>query len=420
MISISDIKIIVNQRKTVINDITRKSIVSLCDARNRLMHYLLPVEREQAGIINAYGKTLADDIKTATPVPACDTAANDGYAAIASDTKGATSEAPKALSVLSSSSPHLKQLESGTTMHVRVGDPLPTGANTVIDPDNTYRPDGGPQILVLSECKPMRNITHTGALIPAGEVVLKHGTVIGACEMELIAALGRPGIPVRRKPRVAIITTGINVADIVEELKPGEVRNTARYALVGMVLSAGSDLGRLVHVRTGRVGLEKAISDCGNCDTIIIALGSNEKYDLALQALSNCGTIVFDKIHVEPGMYSSFAMVNDRPVFLTTSDSILESFEAVIRPALLTLLDRTETSRPQLPAVLGSTLKLDPGYVHYIRAWAKTDQGVFSAMPINARFSDMEKWTQPNAMIVIPENVDIVKRGETVEVILLK
>ena len=374
---------------------------------------MLPVELEQAGIINAFGRTLAQDLVADAPVPPRDGAAKTGYAVIASDTTRATRESPKSLSVLSAASPAGKRLQPGTVMRVREGDPLPEGANAVIASADSYRPEQGPEVLVFVEAEPGANVVPAGSRSPAGEVFLRQGTAIGSVEMEIIASLGKHGVPVRRKPKIAVLTTGAGVVDIVEAMKPGQARNAARYALVGMLLGSGCDLGRLIHVREGRVGLERALADCAGCDAVIVALASRDKHDTAVEALANTGTRCFDRIQIEPGGACAFGIAGDMPVFVIDGASTLEAFEAVIRPGLMMLLGRESTDRPCIKAVLDGTLKLNPGYSHFVRARAHFESGACNAKPVPAHSAET------NSLIVIEQNVEIVKRGESVDVLLL-
>lgn len=393
---------------------THRSIVDVHNARLALSRYLLPVEREQAGIINAFGRTLAEDLVTESPVPSRNTAAGDGYAVIASDTVGSTKQTPKSMSVLSASAPHGKQLETRTVMRVRAGDPLPDGANAVINATDTFRPEHGPEVLVFAEVEAGHRVIPAGSITPSGEVLLRQGVAIGAHEMQIIASLGKPGVPVRRKPRVAIITTGSRVVDVVEEMGPGEKRNASRYGLVGLLLDSGCDLGRLIHIRDGRIGLERAISDCAACDAVIVAICSQDRHETALEALSNIGERSFDRVQMDPGGGCAFAMAFDRPVFVTEGDSVLETFEAIIRPGLMMMLGRENLHRTRIKASLGSTVKPRMGYTHLIRAFTAIDSDACIAKPTIGHAADV------NSLIVIGEDVEIAKRGESVEVILLR
>lgn len=396
-----------------VNDKQYRCTVDVNGARAIISRYMLPVELEKAGIINAFARTLAQDIVTETAVPAHNLAATAGYAVIASDTSNATRESPKSLSVLSASSPATKRLESGTTMHVNEGDLLPDGANAIVATADSYRPDQGPEVLVFVETESGANVISAGSRSPAGVVNVKQGTAIGAVEMGIIASLGIHGVPVRRKPKIAVITTGAKVVDIVEKIKPGEARNAARYALVGMLLNSGCDLGRLIHVHSGRPGLERALTACSGCDAIIVAVGSADKHDIALDALTNLGARGFDRVQIEPGGICAFGIVCDTPVFITQAEYTLEAFEAVIRPGLMMLLGREVLDRPRIKASLDSTLKLNPGYAHFLRAHIDLKSGQNIAKPLPTHSADV------NSLIVIEQNKELIKRGENVEAIIL-
>ncbi len=409
-----------------------RSVVDVDAACEGVLESIRPTECEQAGIINAFGRTLAEDVTSGADLPSHDVAAMDGYAAISSDTRRATKRSPRSVSVMSdAASAKGKTLSPGTVMCVRAGDPLPTGADTVVQTNDTYRPQGGPEVLIMAETKCGTNVVAAGTVASSGEVVISKGTVVGARDMGLMASLGMHGAPVRRRPRVAIVTTGAGIVDIVDELAPGEVRNSARYALVGMVLDSGCDLGALIHARGGREGLQRALEECSGSDAIIVANAPDENHDLALAALVKVGAAHFERVQMEPGAATGFGTVHERPTFIIPGDAVVEVFEALVRPGLLAMLGRTHVHRRRARAVLGKSLKLNPGPRHYIRAAldCEHDRYVVSACGVGkgepqhgavcgqVSASDTKR---RNSIIVVGEHLDFVRRGETVEVIPLE
>ena len=250
-------------------------------------------------------------------------------------------------------------------------------------------------------------------------MVLEQGTLITGTEMGLMASLGLHGIPIRRKPKVAIITTGASTVDILEKLDIGKARNNVRYSLVGMVLESGCDLGKLIHIKEGRIALEKAIAGCKSCDAIIVSLGHEDKHDTALAALKNVSNVHFDRVHIEPGAASAFGIADDKPIFIAPAKAIIEAFEAIIRPGLLRLLGRSALSRPRYHAVLQNALKLNPGYSHFIKASTSLDGNVCTAPPLGPHSSHAHPNVHANSLIVVPQNIDSVKKGDDVEVIMI-
>ena len=405
-----------------------RSVVDVDAACQGVLESIRPTECEQAGIINALGRTLAKDVQPGADSPSQDTAAKDGYAAISSDTLRATKRSPRTVSVMcETSSPKGKTLDPGTVMRLRAGDPLPEGADTVVQTKDTYRPECGPEVLILAESKRGTNVVSAGSVAGSGEVVIGEGTVVGPGEMGLMASLGMHGAPVRRRPRVAIVTTGAGIVDIVDELAPGEVRNSARYSLVGMVLDSGCDLGALLHATGGREGLARALEQCSGNDAIIVASGPGENHDAALAALRTVGAVHFEKVLMEPGCASGFGTAHERPTFIMPGEATLEVFEALVRPGLLAMLGRTQIHRRRVQAALGRALKLSPGSRHYVRAaleregdrYVVSPCGVGKGDTASGRVSGQGCPETSNSIIIVSEHPDFVKRGELVEVIAL-
>jgi len=218
---------------------------------------------------------------------------------------------------------------------------------------------------------------------------------------------------------VAIITTGASTVDILEKMEIGKARNNVRYSLVGMVLEAGCDLGRLVHIKEGRIALEKAIAGCTNCDAVIVALGHEDKHDTALAALRNVSTVHFDRVHMAPGSAIAFGTVDKKPIFIAPEKAIMETFEALIRPGLLRLLGRAILSRPRHRAVLHSALKLNPGYSHFIKASTSLDGRDYIARPLGHHAAHNQPHAHPNSLILVPQNIDALKKGDDVEVMMI-
>lgn len=395
-----------------------RRVVKLRCARELVLGSLPDVQTETAGIINCLGRVLAEDVRPMSEMPPEDTSTADGYAAVASDTKGADSRRPVSLSVLSSHSRRTK-LQKGTLVRVRAGDPLPHGADSVISTSLTYRPEGGPQVLVMGEVAQWENVQRAGSVLSAGETAVGAGTVIGPAEMGLIASLGMPGVAVSRRPRVAVVTTGAGIVDVVEQCNPGEARNSVRYSLVGMLLETGCDLGRLIHTTEGRIGIEKALAGCLECDAVVVALGASDSHDHAVAALETAGETKFDRVQMEPGAATAFAVIGGRPVFVIGADTAVEGFEAIVRPALLAMLGSSELYRPTVTAALGATLKPSPDCCHYIRAVTTCRGGTYAALPLLRNSCNARQWALANSLILISEGVEMAKRGEPVEVALL-
>ncbi|MCE5324278.1 hypothetical protein LLG46_13325 [bacterium] len=399
------------------SEITHGNVFELECARSCVLESINETGTEQAGIINTFGRTMAESIIDDASPNMRDIVLIDGYAVNSSDTVGASKKHPCSLGILTESASQRKELKSGTAIVVHHGDCMPMGADTVVPLEQAYRPDGGPEVLILAEVKPDCNIQSTTSPDQQNAILIPKGTVVGPNEMSLLAHIGRPGICVRRKPRVAIITTGADVVEIIENLEPGKIRNKARYEIVGMIMEAGCELGRLIHVKDGRIGIEKAISESLDSEIIIVSLSEKDKHEIAVNATANLGDVRFTGVHISPGLATAFGMVEGRPVFVISSANILESFEALIRPALLKSLGRIEIDRKTVSATLGKPLRLNPGHTHYIRSITTYKRGRYETRPLPSNNKQMCDFA--NSIMTIHSEVDTLKRGDAVDVIML-
>ncbi|MFQ3549084.1 MAG: molybdopterin-binding protein, partial [Armatimonadota bacterium] len=375
--------------------------LNLSQAKEKVKEHIKPLPVEKAAVINTFGRVIAEDIYASSECVPSPVSRVDGYAAIAADTDGANEKNPIKLSIHSENIENVNKICNGTVVVIKIGDPLPKNANCVIDKSKTYRPEMGAQLLVLDEYHHGQNVKYY-ADIKEGDTVLKKGTKINACEMALLASLGKTAVSIFRKPKVSVITTGKNVIDLVEEYEPGTSRNSARYWLVGVILDSGCELGKMVHVRDGRPGLEKALKKCADSDLILTALAEIDKHDFAIAAINNVGKSVFDRIHIDKGASTCFGYVDNKPVFITGSENIIPSYEAVVRLALMLITGNRELERPLVRSKLKSTIKLNPGNYHLIPAITTFDmESGYSSRPLNPRQSLI-----PNSMITISENVE--------------
>ena len=284
----------------------------------------------------------------------------------------------------------------------------------------TFRPEDGPLLLVFEEVKPWHNAKPAGAILTAGSVISPSGTTIGHHEMGVLASLGIHGVKVSIQPHMSILTVGEGLVDILDDMKPGQMRNSGRYVLTGMATEAGCEVADLRHVTTGRLGLERALAECRPLDIAVVVMGPDEKHDVAVAALGNVGEVVFERVQMEPGAATAFGTVNGRPVFVVGFDSLLESFEAVVRPAVMSMQRAGRIDRTMVQAELRVTIKPNQTSHSLFRAVTWFDGERCAVRAFDRVSPDNGVTAKPNSLIVIPPQTDLKKRGETVDVWLLQ
>ena len=172
-------------------------------------------------------------------------------------------------------------------------------------------------------------------------------------------------------------------------------------------------------IKGGRIDLESALEKCADCDAVLIAVGSDDRHDSVVQALSNTSDVCFERVQVQPGSACAFAASMGKPHCAFPVSATLEAFETLVRPVVLRRLGRTDAKRPSVAAEITRPLQLDPGYSHCIKAVTTYDDGKYSCVALGGRPSGARPWSLPNSLILIPPNVDTVRKGEIVEAILL-
>jgi len=179
----------------------------------------------------ADGRVLVSDIPATIDVPPFDRAAMDGYAVIASDTAGATSDAPATLRLAGqvfTGEMSSRPVMPGTCVEIATGAPLPEGADAVVMVEHTVR-SGDESVLIHHAATPRQHVGARGGDIMAGHVVLRAGTALTPARIGVLAALGHTSVEVYARPRVAILCTGDEVIDPGQPLGPGQLYNVNRF-----------------------------------------------------------------------------------------------------------------------------------------------------------------------------------------------
>ena len=220
--------------------------LSVEQARDLVLARCAVLEAEEVPVLEALGRVLASDVRSDIDVAPFDNSAMDGYALRATDLAGASPEAPVTLEVISHiAAGDYSDLEVGPGQAARImtGAPVPPGADAVVmveftDPGEAGGSAGG-TVRVKREVVPGENIRRRAEEVAAGDVVLTAGEVIGPAGVGLLASTGHATALVHRRPRVAVLSTGDELVEVVETPGPGKIRNSNSYSIAAQVIAAG-------------------------------------------------------------------------------------------------------------------------------------------------------------------------------------
>src|SRR5712691_9907387 len=214
------------------------AMISVRDAQAHILERIAtPVQPELLPLAAVLGRVLAENVRAGMDVPPTDNSAVDGYAVASADVPASGTRALEVVAELAAGSVFAGTLRPGQALRIMTGAPMPAGADTVFPQEVVERRDG---LVIVGSLAAGANTRHRGEDVQAGDVVLAAGGVLRPQEIGVAASLGLAQLLVRRRPRVAILSTGDEVAEPGSVRKPGQIYDSNRFSLRGLVEDAGA------------------------------------------------------------------------------------------------------------------------------------------------------------------------------------
>ncbi|MEV4252421.1 gephyrin-like molybdotransferase Glp [Spirillospora sp. NPDC049652] len=379
----------------------------------------------ELALLEARGGVLAEDVTAPVPLPPFDNSAMDGYAVVASDIAGAHEETPVTLPVVGdivAGDDGVAAIRPGLTARIMTGAPVPAGADAVIPVEWT---DGGGTTVRIARSAPSGHyIRRAGEDVLEGQVVAPAGTRLGATQLGMVAAVGRSHVAVRPRPRVVVLSTGSELREPGSPLAPGQIWDSNSFMLTAAVIEAGG-----VGYRQSTVGdepdkvLETIEDQLMRADAIVTSGGvSMGTRDVVKEVLTGTGTVEFHKVAMRPGKPQGFGLLHGTPVFTLPGNpvSAYVSFQVFVRPALRAMQGLPPEPLPTVTAVLDRDVKSPAGIRHHLRARLSYGPGGYTVATAEGQGShQMSSLSSANALIVLPEDVELASAGSNVEVMRL-
>jgi molybdopterin molybdotransferase len=378
---------------------------------------------EPVPLLQALGRTLAEDIRAREDVPPFAKATMDGYAVRAADSlapEGAAAVELEVVEDLPAGRVGRKAVGPGQAVRIMTGAPLPKGADAVVMVERTERGDG--RVKILRAVGPGENTGRPGEDVKKGETVLGRGDLIGPAELGMLAALGRPSVRVARRPRLAVIATGDEIVEPGDKKGPGQIRNSNGYALLALALAAGTDAKYLGIARDRRPSLESKIRRAGTFDILVLSGGvSVGDHDLVKSQLESLGVRpVLWKVRIKPGKPVFFGVRGKQIVFGLPGNptSAMVTFLLFVRPAIDKMLGRKEIGPRRSKAVLSAGIALKPGRRHFLRGILEDAGPVLRvAAYADQKSGVLRSMVRSRVLIEAPADVERLESGREVDII---
>jgi molybdopterin molybdotransferase len=381
---------------------------------------LTPIsETEKVPIREALGRVLAQDIVPEINVPAHDNSAMDGYAARFSDLEKPLREIGTALA----GKPFSGKLGPGECVRIMTGAVMPEGADTVVIQEVVKKE--GERIVVPHGQKKAQNVRYAGEDLAQGKPVLHPGQLVRPAELGLIASLGIAEVNVKRRLRVAFFATGDELASIGAPLKEGEVYDSNRYTLHGMLTRLGVVLVDMGVVRDRPQDLENAFKKGSALADVVITTGgvSVGEADFVRELMAKLGEVLFWKIAMRPGRPMAFGKIGNAFLFGLPGNpvAVMVTFYQFVRDALLFMSGREGGEVPLLKASAAENLRKMPGRTEYQRGILFRESGEWKVRTTGQQGSGvLRSMSAANCFIVLEHERGSVKAGEPVSVQLFE
>jgi len=384
---------------------------------------LVPVtETESVAIRDALGRVLAQDIVPRINVPGHDNSAMDGYAVRFADLKDDT--VLRQIGTAFAGKPFQGVVGAGECVRVMTGAVMPQGTDTVVVQEVCRAEQDA--ISIPAGQKSGQNVRAAGEDLKSGVAVLQPGHPVRAADLGLIASLGIANVKVMRRLRVAFFSTGDELVSIGTPLAQGQVYDSNRYTLHGMLAGLGVEIIDMGVVRDDPQKLEAAFAAAAAKADVIITTGgvSVGEADFVKQLMARLGEVLFWKIAMRPGRPMAFGRIGKAFLFGLPGNpvAVMVTFHQFVRSALLVLAGRKDSVEiPMLPAVSATAIRKIAGRTEYQRGVLFEDQGTRKVRTTGQQGSGvLRSMSEANCYIVLEHGRGKVEAGELVQVQLFE
>lgn len=395
-------------------------------ARKYIRQFLAPVkDTENLPLRSALGRVLAQDIIAPHNVPDHDNSAMDGYALRSADVAASGETRLRIIGTAYAGKPFIGSANPGECVRIMTGAVMPAGCDSVVMQERVQADDGA--IRFESAVQRGLNVRPAGDDLRQGQTVFAKGHWVKPADLGLIASLGIGEVRVYRRLRVAFFSSGDELVSIGQPLAAGQIYDSNRYTLYGMLARLGVEIIDMGVVRDDPGLLEQALHDAAACADVILTSGgvSVGEADYMKQLLNQLGQVVFWKIAMKPGRPLAYGKIGQAHYFGLPGNpvAVMVTFYQFVREALLVMMGQESPKPlPLLEAECTGPLKKAPGRTEFQRGVLFPDQeGRWKVRPIGNQSSGvLSSMSEANCFIVLPQACGNIAAGQTVQVQLLE
>lgn len=399
-------------------------MLSVTEAQIRIQSTFHRVSAENIPLQDALGRVLATAITSPLDLPPFTNSSMDGYAVRAEDVRDVPASLTLVADIPAGVAP-VRSIGSEEAARIMTGAVLPPGADAVVPIEDTQTEPGAPdRITILKSVKRGDYLRPRGSDLRAGEPVLPAGRQLSAQDLGLLAALGMATISVIRRPRVALLSSGDELAAPGEPLTDGKIYDSNSFTLSALIQQSGAQLIPLGVARDDQQQVEQLLQGAvdQHADLILTSAGvSVGAFDYIRAVLEQAGSLTFWRVNVRPGKPLAFGSYQGIPLIGLPGNpvSAFVGFLLFVLPALQKLAGRPEQALRQFTAVLDEPVDSD-GRESYLRGWVRLQDGVYRAKQAkNQSSGNLYALVHANALLIVPSGVKSLPVGAEVKFITI-
>jgi molybdopterin molybdotransferase len=392
-------------------------MISVQDGQNRILTQIRErTSPEVVSITEARGRVLWESVQAPFDVPPTDNSAVDGYAVAGADIPATGTRDLMVVGDLPAGSVFAGALTPGQAVRIMTGAPMPAGADTVYLQEGVERQGDRVRVPPLA---PGANVRRRGEDVQSGTVVIEAGTVIRPQELGLIASLGQSQVLVSQRPRVALLSTGDEVAEPGGPRKPGQIYDANRFTLRGLSEQCGAAVTDLGIAPDQREALRARLAEAAAGADVVITSGgvSVGVYDLVKDVLGELGGVDFWQVAMQPGRPLAVGRIGRAHFFGLPGNPVASmlTFLLFVRPALFALAGRRQLFADTWQARATEPMRKKPGRREFKRGILRFTGQSWEVRTTGPQGSGiLSSMVAGNCLIVLEEERGDVAVGETV------
>ncbi len=392
--------------------------LALEEARARILSAVTALDdTETVGLHQALHRVLAEAVAARVDVPAHTNSAMDGYAMRGTDVQAAGARL-KLIGQSFAGHPYSGAVNAGECVRIMTGAVVPDGADTVIMQEQAERE--GEQVVFHKQGKTGANVRPAGEDLQRGQTALHPGRWLTSADLGVLASVGVPEVRVKRKPRVAFFSTGDELRPVGEELAPGQIHDSNRYSLFGLLTELGVELEDLGVIPDQREAVDEALQKASRCDAVISTGGASVgEADYIVEALEKLGNVGFWQVAMKPGRPLAFGRINQAWFFGLPGNpvSAMVTFLQLVRPALVKLAGSEPALPLQISLPITGDLRKRPGRREFQRGRLVHSDSGLAVSPFGHQGSGvLRSMSEADCLINLAPEVGDVAAGDAVMV----